>query len=280
MPRIPTGDQNANLAVQLFRDIMTATGWGRDRAWLAIAKLLMTCDVWGNGAWRSFHDFPVLVESNKYKFIKTGAPNARMADANRVGDYLASELGISRALLCSEIAIYFKSPQVLNLQPNNIKGHGFRSLVAETLAMFGDPTLAISEEEFPHRMFPGYPFPNRSPKARIDIVARRGTMPVALLSTRWTYRHDRADMIDEAAAYIPAARGINPNCLYYGVTAEFDVARLKKVIHVTAPVLQTAALRRLVHINPVLVTTVTGKNGELANLMSLEELCQESFSWR
>lgn len=279
VPRIPTKNANANLAVELFQDILQATGWGRERAWLAIAKLLMTCDVWEKPAWRAFYDFPVLMERNNYTFTSTGDPNTYMRDAELIAEYLASELGISRALLCSELAVYFRHPKIMNLQPNNVRGHAFRSLIAEALALYGDSALTISEEQSPHGMFPGFPFPNRSKNARIDIVVRRGALPVALLSTRWTYRHDRVEMIDEGAAYIPAARSVNPRCVYYGVTAEVSEARLKKVISATEPVVASAAIKRLVHLKPELASSVIGNNSELKHLISLEQLCLDSFDW-
>ena len=100
------------------------------------------------------------------------------------------------------------------------------------------------------------------------------------MSTKWTYRHDRVDLIDEARAYIPAARNVNPACVYYGVVAEFGKARLKKVIDQTEAVLPTAALRRLVHIKASLPSSVIERNGDLAHLIDLEEMVKESWTWK
>lgn len=281
MPREGTGDSNAELAVSLFNDLLDHRGWGLDRAWLAISQLLMTCQVWENGEWTHFADFPVLMERNEYRPRRGGADPRATRDAKAVGDRLASELGLtSRSDLPAALGLFFRQNRLSQLQPNNPRGHAFRSLVAETLARFGDPGLTISEERSPHAMFPGYRFDARSSEARIDIVAQRGAVPVALISTRWTYRHDRVDMIEEARAYIPAARSLNRNCVYYGVTAEFGQARLKKVILQTEAVERYASLRRLVHLNPELASSVVGRNGQLAHLMSLEQMVTESTDWR
>lgn len=86
-------------------------------------------------------------------------------------------------------------------------------------------------------------------------------------------------MIDEARAYMPAARRLNSNCTFYGVTAEFGTARLQKVVKETEPVATNAVLTRLVHINPALPTRVLGNNGILGHLMSLEDFVRESWNW-
>ena len=279
MAKIGTNDAHANLAVDLHGKLLESNGWGLDKSWLAIAQLLMTCQVWEGGAWQSFHGLPVLMERNNYKKTKTGKPNRDLVDAERVADFIASQLQISQADLCGNLGLFFEHPDIRGLQPNNPRGHAFRSIVAETISRFGDSGLTISEEKSPHELFPGFPMPNRSPGAKIDIVVKRGPRVVALVSTRWTYRHDRVDLIDEARAYIPAARSVNPTCVYYGVVAEFGKARLKKVIDQTEAVLPTAALRRLVHIKASLSSGVIERNGDLVHLIDLEEMVNDSWNW-
>ena len=48
------------------------------------------------------------------------------------------------------------------LQPNNIRGHAFRSLVAHALATYGDPDLTIREEQEAHELFPEFELGTRS----------------------------------------------------------------------------------------------------------------------
>ena len=102
----------------------------------------------------------------------------------------------------------------------------------------------------------------------------------ALITTRWTYRHDRVDMIDEARAYVPAARNANRNAVFFGVTSEIGTARLHKVIAETTPVHPNAAIQRLVHLNPDLPGPVIGNDGPLAHLMKLADFVRDSWNWR
>ena len=279
MPRHGTTDAHAELAVDLYNRLLDEHGWELDQAWLAIAVLLMTCDIWRDGEWRAFHDAPVLRESNDYRLTTRGEPNRALVDALLVKEWIAAELDTDLDDLCTQLGQFFRQPGIDTLQPNNPRGHAFRSLVAETLARFGDPDLNVSEEISPRDLFPGFDFGNRSQAARIDIVVTRGPRPVALITTRWTYRHDRVDIIDEARAYMPAARALNHDCRFYGMTAEFMTARLKKVISQTVPVMPNAAIERLVHLNPDLPGALIGKNGDLGHMWSLAEMVQDSHNW-
>lgn len=279
MPRIGTTDGHAELAVQLYGDLLAERRWQLDEAWLGVALLLMTCDIWRDGEWRPFHDAPVLRESNDYRHTKAGIPNKALSEAVLVKEWIAAELDSDTSEVCSELGQFFRHRDIAGLQPNNPRGHAFRSLVAETLARFGDPQLDVTEEVSPRDLFPGFDFGNRSTDARIDIVVQRGPRVVALITTRWTYRHDRVDIIDEARAYMPAAHAQNRDCRFYGVTAEFMTARLKKVINETSPVMRNAAIDRLVHLNPELPGDLIGRNGDLREMWSLAEMVRDSRNW-
>ena len=281
MPRNPTTDLHAELAVDLYNRLLDENGWGLDHSWLAISKLLMSCEIWQQGIWGHLHDVPVLVESNNYTLKLDGTPGKTIADAMRVKEQLARELGVDLDDLCGQIGQFWRHGDIRALQPNNPRGHAFRSIVAQTLSRFGDQDLNIEEEVSPHTLFPGYDFGNRSRNPRIDIVVRRGreNRVVALMTTRWTYRHDRVDIIDEARAYMPAARNVNQQCRFFGVTAEFMPARLNKVIQQTSPVINNAAINRLVHLNPDLPGVLLGNNGNLAQMWSLRDMVGDSANW-
>lgn len=279
MPRAGTTNANAELAVRLYGELIDEHGWGLDRSWLAIAALLMTCEIWDDGKWRSFHDAPVLRESNEYRHTKRGAPSKALTDAVRVKERLAAELAISKRELCPTLGQFFRRPEIARLQPNNPRGHAFRSLVAETLARFGDPALDVIEEVSPRDLLLGFDPRVHGRDTRIDIVVRRGDRPVALITTHWTYRHTRVGMLRDAEAYMPPAQQLNRDCRFYGVTAEFMTARLKKVIGETAPVMRNAAIDRLVHLNPELPGDLIGRNGELGAMWSLQEMVEDSHNW-
>ena len=277
MSRQRTSDTNAEKAVTLFKSRMESENRSLDQAWLTISELLMTCEIWAAGKWLDFHNQLVLRESNDYKQNDFGVPNKALKESTLIGDYIAEKLNIPRPELCSKIGGFLKS---LEIQPNNPRGHAFRSLVAETLSTYGDISLTVQEEVDPHPLYPGFTFSLRSENPRIDIVVLRQKKIVALCSTRWTYRHDRVDMLEEAAAYMAAARRENPDCKFFGVTAELNPARLKKVVKQTSPLQRNAAMERLVHLHKALATTVIGHDGELNHLMDLSEWVRDSSRWR
>jgi hypothetical protein len=277
MPRTPTGDTNAELAVSLFKKEVVSHGYGAADGWKAIIQLLVTCELWVGKAWLPSHGQPVFRESNDYKLTQQGKPNTALREAELMGNYLASQLGVPQTALCANLGLFIKS---LNIQPNNPRGHAFRSIAAEFLSTYGDPALSIEEEVSPHQLFPGVPFNLRSAEPRVDLTVHRGNNLVALCSVRWSYRHDRVDMLEEAAAYMGAARRINSHCQFFGITAEMNPARLKKVVSQTSPLVSHAAMTRLVHVHPPLATTVIGHNGALGNLMSLEQWAADSFNWK
>ena len=279
MPRRGTTDANAELAVRLYHELLAEHGWQLDRAWLPIATLLMTCDVWSSGGWHTLLGAPVLRESNDYRLTRRGAPNKALAQALQVKQRIAAELATDQEGLCSELGLFFRQPELDGLQPNNPRGHAFRSLVAETLAHFGDPALCVVEEVSPRELFPDFNSHGHHRDSRIDIVAKRGARPVALITTQWTYRHTPVGMLRDAEAYMPAARNLNSNTRFFGVTAEFGTARLLKVIGQTRPVRPNAAIDRLVHLNPELPGELIGKNGDLRLMWSLEQMVQDSHNW-
>jgi hypothetical protein len=231
-----------------------------DQAWLSVSELLMTCEIWAAGQWLPFRGQPVLRESNDYKEKITGGPNKALTEAVLIGDYIAEKLGVPRSQLCAHIGGFLKE---LGIQPNNPRGHVFGSLVAEILSAYGDTSLTVREEVDPHPLYPGFTFALRSASPRIDLVVFRGQRIVALCPTRWSYRHDRVDMLEEAAAYMAAARRANPECKFFGITAELNPARLKKVVKQTSSLQRNAAMERLIHLHKPMATTVIGHNGVL-----------------
>ena len=56
MPRNPTTDLHAELAVDLYNRLLDENGWELDHSWLAISKLLMSCEIWQQGIWGHLHD--------------------------------------------------------------------------------------------------------------------------------------------------------------------------------------------------------------------------------
>ena len=207
-----------------------------------------------------------------------GSPNQEARNSQAVAIRIAEALGVPESQLCGELGQFFQQPEIKNRQPNNLRGHAFRSIVAAAIDRFGPPEIHVQEEQSPFDWFPGFEYAARGKRPRIDILVSRRSRPVALITTRWIYRHDRVDIIEEALAYMPAARRVNGNCRFYGVTAEFTPSRLKKVLSKTGPG-KSAPIDGFVHLNPELAGSTLGRNGELETLRSLDDLFAESTQW-
>ncbi|MCL4843784.1 MAG: hypothetical protein KJZ79_18180 [Bryobacteraceae bacterium] len=271
---------NAQTAVDLYAQLCQTHGFTAANAWHGIARLLLATNVWREGiGWTEFHNFVVYRERNDYKTTKGGKPNKAMQRAEALTLYLASQLGVPRTEISNHIGLYWKLPQISHQQPHNLLGHAFRSLIVTVLETFGDPGVKYQEEVAPHALFPGYDLITRSTNAKIDIVARRNGVLVALLSARWRLRHDRIDLVDEARAYAPPARNQNQHCKLYPVIGEFDPKRLLKVLTNCPPAMKNAALSEAIHFAPQLLWEGIELNGQTSDLRDLEWLIGETYNW-
>ena len=273
MPR----SANAQAAVEMYEAMRLKRRWGRDTAWHGIAILLLSCDVWRYG-WQGFHDVVVYRESNDFRIGPRGH-NVVLRRAELLTGFLADELGVSRNAVCEEIAAYWREPGINDKQPNNLAGHAFRSLTVHILETFGDQDVTYFEEVSPYKEFPGQQFTTRSRDPKIDIVARRGDVTVALISSRWRFRHDRVDVVEEAMAYTPAARRHNPECRFYASVGEFAPNRLEKILSNCPSAQPHGPISATVHFAPQLITAGLGENGRMDHLQSLAWLIGETFSW-
>ena len=272
---------NAVLAVNAYDALHKQNKWQPNDAWKGIALLLLTCKTWKLNRWKAFHNVVVYREANDFKVLRSG-PNSHIRNGARLTTFLETELGLTSGSCCDNIGTYWRLPAVKGLQPNNLVGHAFRSIVARILELHGDNAITFEEEVDPKLLFPGQSFQTRSKGPRIDIVAFRNGEPAALISVRWRIRHDRVDVVDEALAYKAAARRNHPNCRFYAVLGEFSGARLDKVLQHCAPAHANPSIDGTVHFNPAAVTNPNSlhENGRTVHLKSLDWLIQESFNWR
>src|SRR5436190_1376331 len=67
MARQGTSDINAEKAVVELKTRMLKAGRTMSQAWLTVAELLFTCEVWDREGWQVLHKQPVLRERNDYK---------------------------------------------------------------------------------------------------------------------------------------------------------------------------------------------------------------------
>ena len=247
-------------------------------AWQGIARLLLSCEVYRLG-WKAFHDVLTYVDSNRFACGRTG-PRVTLRRAEQLTVYLAAQLNVDRPDLCNNIGLYWRQPQIRKLQPHNLVGHAFRSLIVNVLQLFGDPDVSYEERVDRNSLFPGQDLTKLAKRSKLDIVARRESRIVAILTVRWRVRHNRLQALDEAFAYGPALQRHNPNSKFYAVLGEFDSGRLRKVLDNCPPQAPHAALSAAVHFAPQPIREGLRENGTLEHLRSLEWLIGETFQWR
>jgi hypothetical protein len=179
----------------------------------------------------------------------------KTAWATRAGlaeDYLATQLGIVPSQLPQVVDRMMRLPRWAGMQRQNPLGNGLRTLVAEALRRWGNPALDYVQEADATSWFPGITLPGRSATPKIDVLVVKQSTPRAVISCKWSIRHDRiSDPTNECTTYKAAAiqRQIT-NLDYYVVSNEFSPARLDKVlnqpcvdglVHVHSPLLQAIA---------------------------------------
>ena len=274
MPR----SANAKTAVRQYEAMRRQHEWTPATAWHGIALLLLTCNIWRRRRWNHFHDVVVYRERNDFR-IGTTSPNAVLRRAESLTVLLANELGIGPDSICEQIGAYWRLPGIADRQPNNLVGHAFRSPTVHILQKFGNPEITYAEEVNPHTEFPGPEFSTRSQDPKVDIVARRDKVTVAIISSRWRFRHDRVDVVEEAMAYVPAARRYNSDCRFYACVGQFAPNRLDKILAHCPPQNRHGPVDATVHFAPHLITQGLDQNGRMEHVKSLEWLIGETHNW-
>lgn len=186
--------------------------------------------------------------------------------ANAVEVYIANQLGNPVTGVRPLIGLLWNIPPYDFQQKQNNIGAGFVGLLLHVLCTFGNPALHYTTEISAHTSFPGFVMTGRSKASKGDILVSKAGVPRALISAKWSLRHDRNhDVITECRAYKTAAnsRGIPFN--FFVVTNEYDPGRLIEP-------LEDACIDGLVHVSKECVTTVAGRNGRLGDLLDLVDL--------
>ena len=89
-------------------------------------------------------------------------------------------------------------------------------------------------------------------------------MEVAVISAKWSLRHDRLKDLKDECNYFKTLMG---SLKFYAVTNEYDPARLSKV-------LEDYRIDGLFHVKRALVVDIASVDGRLDGLRDLSELLQ------
>jgi len=270
---MPTRFETIRLAIDAFENAIYPDGLNSRSVWLGLYQTLLwyqAVDHWGYDA------LPHIIDADKFRVPKTraaddiGDPTPWVVRAAGVHEYLAVTLRCEPSQVALMMDRLMRGPEFEGLQRQNSLGIAFAGLVKHVLERFGPEHVSYEAEKPAKTVFPGLPLVGRSEKPSIDVLATSNGAPLAVISTKWSLRHDRLnDLTSEAPAYKAAfmqlyrQRG-RPDLKYYVVTNEFDPARLTKLI-------DDPGIDSVVHVHKHAVTDVCQLDGRLQQLVDFPD---------
>jgi hypothetical protein len=276
---VPSREQTVADAVHFIESADYPSGLTKSSAWLGIYQTLLWYEPIGH---LGYKDLPHIIEADKLR------PTARKKDswvkptiwqvrAEKIHTYLCKQLGDDSANVATRFDRLLKSTEYQGLQRQNTLGIAFAGLIEHVLSKFGSRGVSYATEVEAASIFPGIEVPGRSGAPRIDVLVRRNDIPLAVISAKWSVRHDRLnDITNECpvykAAYERIYRQTRQHLLYYVVTNEFDPSRLTKMLDDTC-------VNGIVHVHKPAVVDVCGLNGRLKQLTDLEAFIDLASSW-
>lgn len=251
----------------------------RKTAWLGIYRALLWYEPVGV---HGFEALPHIIDADKLRpsAWRTGETRAGawQRRAKKLEEYVATALACPPEDVRGQLDQLMRLPDYHGHQRQNPLGIAFAGATRHVLERFGNEVLSYNLEVDATLMFPGISMPWRSDKPRIDILVLKGGSfpagnPVAIISTKWSIRHDRInDLKGECPEYKAAAIKRNMQIKYYAVTNEFDPARLNRLV-------TDGCIDGIVHVHKYAVTDVCGLNGRLHEMLDLADLVELTRSW-
>lgn len=202
---------------------------------------------------------PHIVEANS---LRRGAWRQRAKQA---------EVELARAFRCAPNQVekrldqLMKHPSLQGFQRQNFLGIGFICAVGYLLRTWTPSRYTFLDEVLVGAQ--GHVFQDiaRPPRRAIDIVALVDSTEYAIVSVKWSIRHDRLrDLLDECRVY----KDHRPKVKFLVVTNEFMPARLRRII-------ENPCVDQVFHVNRDLLLRVNEGNGRLIGLKDLSELPRE-----
>lgn len=259
----------------LFQNARYPQGLTVQTAWLGIYQVLMWYEPVNVGGVAAL---PHIIDANNLR-PPAGRPspapalNAWCRRAQAIEQYLAEQL------VCTpdQVPIYLdrlmSHPVYRGRQRQNPLGSAFPALVKHALEQFGNKDVQYDLEVPATDVFPGVAVPGRSVTPKMDILVRRQGRPRAIVSAKWSLRHDRLnDISNECPVYKYAASLTRTQIDYIVVTNEFGSARLQRL-------LRDPCVDAVVHVHKPAVMEVCQIDGELDSLSDLTDLIARSHNW-
>lgn len=276
---MPTRRQIVADVTRLLDNASYPKGITGQTAWLGIYQALLWYEPVGL---HGFEALPHVIDADKLRPSASREPSRRagawQVRAQAVEAYVASELGCPPGELRQRVDQLMRLPEYVRLQRQNPLGTAFSGAIKHVLESFGHSALSYDLEVDATKVFPGIRMPWRSTTPKMDIlVLQHGHFPegrpIAILSTKWSLRHDRInDVLGECPEYKSAALKRRLSLRYFVVTNEFDPARLAKV-------LSDPCIDGLVHVHRHAVTGICGLDGRLEKMLDLSDFVAQTRSW-
>ena len=278
---MPTREQTITDAIQIFEHAEYPSGLSAVSAWLGIYQTLLWYEPVN---WAGFDNLPHIIDADKLRPSSTGkkrtwtSPNAWQRRAALLGTYLANQLDCRANNVPDKTDLMKKQPDYEGMQRQNTLGIAFTGLTKHILEKFGTPAVSYETEVEAATIFPGITFPGRSGTPRIDLLAKHHDIPRAIISTKWSVRHDRVgDITNECPVYKAAYERIyrqarRDHLLYFFITNEYDASRLNKLLDDTC-------VDGVVHVHKAAVIEICKMNGRLTRLIDLADFVNATFSW-
>jgi hypothetical protein len=270
---MPPRSETIALAIKLFSESSYPQGLAPATAWLGFYQTLLWYEKIGQ---LGYTVLPHIIDANALRPAspaiaarwKTKRIWQRRAEA--LNSYVASQLQCKEADVPRFMDRLMKQPDFAGVQRQNSLGIAFAGLLKHCLEKFNTGGLTFRTEVPAKDEFPGIDLPGRSEKPCIDLLASAEGRPVAVISTKWSLRHDRLnDLTNECPIYKAAysrvfRQSARSNLAYYVVTNEFEPSRLIKL-------LVDSCIDGVVHVHKPAVQNVAELDGQLEGLMDLSD---------
>lgn len=270
---MPSREQTIADAIRVFDSAVYPTGLDLTSAWLGIYQTLLWYEPVN---WVGFDRLPHIIDADKLRPTREAnkqswrepKPWQRRADA--INQYLAANLHCPMSAVEAKTDLLMKKSDYAGMQRQNTLGIAFAGLVQHVLEKFGPQTITYKAEVEASEIFPNIALPGRSAAPRIDVVATENGVPRAVISSKWSVRHDRInDLTNECPVYKGAhlhmyGQTQHKKLLYFVATNEFDPARLSKMM-------SDPCIDGVVHVHKAGVVNVCGMNGRMGALIDLAD---------
>jgi len=273
---MPSRVETSRHAIDIFTEAARAYGASAHEAWLGIYAALLWYEPTNLPG---FASLPHIIDADKLRLRTSQRKTEPVAltvwqkRAVAVERYLADQMGCQPAEVHARVDRLMRRPEYAGFQRQNSLGIAFIGLIHHALMLYGNPNLAYETEQKANRVFPGITFPGRSTTPSADVLARKGNVPRAVISVKWSLRHDRInDLTNECPCYKQAASWGRYPLDFVVLTNEYDPARLQRL-------LSDPCIDALIHVHKPAVQKIAQLDGRLAKLLDLTDLFALTHRW-